>query len=265
MKKRSFYWAFLLGLMGLLTAGVTLADDAPEDEKEPVAVEAEKPLIPLPVARPLPRRQNYSRRREFRMPPFDPSWGLNQEIYEKAVRTYNQFARDFENNRFVTVVDLGIKSTERRFFLFDLLAHRVDDFRTTHGRKSDPKQKGVAENFSNEENSLQSSLGNYLTLNSYTGEHGYSLRLRGMNDTNSNVEKRAIVIHPAPYVSELAQEAGRSWGCLALDPTITRAIINRIRGGSLLVVDSSYVPEPSAPAPPPPTPAPEAAVTEPQP
>lgn len=229
--------ALCLLLFALLPA-VTLADEA----QPPPAAEK----IPLPEPRILPRRSDYSKKRkEYRMPEFDASWKLSKEIYEKAVLTYDYWARDLEVNRFVTVVDLGKKSSERRFYVFDLEAGRVDELLTTHGKGSDPRNSGVGNDFSNEADSLKSSLGTYLTQKSYTGSHGYSLKLAGIEDTNSNAFERAIVIHSAPYVSELSSEAGRSWGCLVLDPIISRATIDRIKGGSLIIVGSSA---PLAPA-----------------
>ncbi|MGZ3693002.1 MAG: murein L,D-transpeptidase catalytic domain family protein [Bdellovibrionota bacterium] len=235
----------------LALACLTLSSAFGEEAPTPAPVEAEPSVrklapdqIPLPLPRLLPRRKDYSKRKEYRMPSFDPSWNLSKEIYEKASLAYDYWSRDLENNRFVTVVDLGKKSSERRFFIFDLEANRMDDLLTTHGKGSDPENDGTAEEFSNEEDSLKSSLGNYITLNSYTGQHGYSLRLRGLEDSNSNVEERAIVIHSAPYVSELSGQAGRSWGCLVLDPIIVRATIDRLKSGSLIVVESSAPPPP---------------------
>jgi hypothetical protein len=69
------------------------------------------------------------------------------------------------------------------------------------------------------------------------GEHGYSLRLRGLEATNNNAEVRDIVMHPAPYVQESADRAGRSWGCAALDPTISQYVIDDVKDGSLLLMD----------------------------
>lgn len=216
----------------------------PAEERE-ASVRTLKPgQIPLPLPRLAPRRKNYDPREEYRMPDFDPAWGLDKKIYDQAAASYEYWSRDLENNRFVAVVDLGQESSARRFYLFDLQANRMDNFLTTHGKNSDPKNDGIGREFSNEEDSLKSSLGQYVTLNAYVGEHGYSLRLRGLDDSNSNAEDRAVVIHSALYVSELNSAAGRSWGCLVLDPIISRAIIDRLKGGALIYVGSSYTPPP---------------------
>ena len=105
----------------------------------------------------------------------------------------------------------------------------------------------MATRFSNAAGSLMSSIGVFVTSNTYIGHNGYSLRLRGLEPGfNDNALDRDIVIHGASYVnSELARtqgRIGRSFGCPALRPTIAQALINAIRDGSLVV---AYYPDKS--------------------
>jgi hypothetical protein len=94
--------------------------------------------------------------------------------------------------------------------------------------------------FGNEMGSFRSSLGTFLTGEAYTGQHGYSLRLEGLDPgVNDRAYERAIVMHPADYVTEAFRmrsggRLGRSWGCPALDPVVAPAIIDRIQDGSVL-------------------------------
>lgn len=57
---------------------------------------------------------------------------------------------------------------------------------------------------------------------------------------NDNARDRAIVIHGAPYVStDFIKEhgrLGRSWGCPALAPEVTREIIDLIKNGTCLFI-----------------------------
>lgn len=103
-----------------------------------------------------------------------------------------------------------------------------------------------------------SSLGTFLTGKTYTGSHGNSLELIGLDPgVNDKAMGRRIVMHPADYVSAgfravRAGRGGRSWGCPALDPTVAPAIIACIRNGSLVYVGGPApawvaVDEPSAP------------------
>jgi hypothetical protein len=92
-----------------------------------------------------------------------------------------------------------------------------------------------------------SSLGAFVTGDTYIGKHGLSLRLRGLEQGfNDNSLERAIVIHAANYVSETLGarkgRIGRSWGCPAVRPAISRKLIEAVQGGTLLL---AYYPEKS--------------------
>jgi len=173
----------------------------------------------------------------YSMPAFKSSWGLSRRIYDKAAAYYRANAGKLDNTRYLTIIDMGKHSSKKRFFLFDLATGKIEFHNTSHGVNSDANNNGWATSFSNTPNSKKSSLGFYLTLGTYTGANGYSMRIRGLSSTNSNAEKRAVVVHPAGYVSNARSKAGRSWGCPALDPSISRKVIDRIKKGSLMLID----------------------------
>jgi hypothetical protein len=173
----------------------------------------------------------------YRFPEFTSSWGMSRDIYDKAVDYYTRNARSLANPRYVSIIDMSKHSSTRRWFLFDLKMVKVERYLTTHGTNSDKNNDGYAESFSNVNGSKQSSLGFYKTAETYTGSNGYSMRLDGLSSTNSNARARAIVVHPASYVDESIPHAGRSWGCPALDPKYAKGVIDRIKGGSLMLMD----------------------------
>jgi hypothetical protein len=143
----------------------------------------------------------------------------------------------------LTVIDYSLPSTHRRLWVIDLdsgevLFHEL----VAHGKNTGANH---AREFSNESGSLQSSLGVFRTARTYSGKHGYSLRLDGLEPgVNDNARDRAIVMHGASYVTEgfAAQHGrlGRSWGCPALDPGVSDQVIDAIGGGTLLV---AYYPD----------------------
>jgi hypothetical protein len=107
-----------------------------------------------------------------------------------------------------------------------------------HGKNSG---ENIADSFSNDSKSLKSCLGFFLTAETYTGKHGYSLKLDGLEPgINDNARQRAIVIHGADYVSaSFAQQhgrLGRSWGCPALPTDRSKEIIDKISQGSCLFI-----------------------------
>ncbi len=135
----------------------------------------------------------------------------------------------------ITVIDYSLPSTEPRLFVFDLAARKLL-FRelVAHGKNSGGN---LASFFSNSPGSLATSIGLFVTADTYNGSNGYSLRLKGLEEgVNDMAMDRAIVMHGAPYVSRAAIRAlgrlGRSWGCPAVRSEIAQKIIDTLRGGS---------------------------------
>ena len=142
----------------------------------------------------------------------------------------------------VGVADFGLHSAQRRFHFVDLDNGRVESFHVSHGDGSDPEHDGWLNRYSNEEGSHCTSSGAYLTRSWYTGRYGTSIRLDGLDPTNSNALPRAIVMHQASYATpehvERFGRLGRSNGCFAMGPVqFDRALID-LSGGRLLVAGS---------------------------
>lgn len=135
----------------------------------------------------------------------------------------------------LTVIDYSLPSSQPRLFIFDLAAHKLL-FRelVAHGKGSGGERASF---FSNDQGSLATSIGLFVTADTYNGGNGYSLRLRGLEQgINDMAWDRAIVMHGASYVSTEAVKAlgrlGRSWGCPAVRREVSQKIIDTIRGGS---------------------------------
>ena len=173
---------------------------------------------------------------DYRMPAYSSSFGVPRAMYQRASAYYDKNRSRLPNRRYVTIIDFNRKSNERRFFLFDLKTGTIKRHLVSHGEGSDPNNTGYATRFSNTDGSHMSSLGFYITDATYTGANGYSLRLRGQDSTNSNAYARAIVMHPANYVKEEVPSSGRSWGCPALDKDVSKGVIDKVKGGSLLYI-----------------------------
>ena len=139
--------------------------------------------------------------------------------------------------RTLSVIDYSRPSTQHRLWVFDLQNRKLlfDEW-VAHGRNSGDDR---ATHFSNGPGSLMSSLGAFVTENTYSGHNGYSLRLHGLDPGfNDNADARAIVVHGARYVSANLISShgrlGRSWGCPAVRPEIAHQLIDAIRGGSFV-------------------------------
>jgi hypothetical protein len=177
------------------------------------------------------------------------SLGLSQTAFDYALQGYNDLVSNGElkNDHILSIVDFSLPSTKKRLFVIDMTNGKLL-FNTyvSHGRNSG---KEMATEFSNDANSFKSSLGFYVTGNTYSGEHGYSLRLDGKESgINDNAASRDIVMHAADYVNENVIKAkgflGRSLGCPAVPAALHKAIINTIKDGSCLFLyspDTFYI------------------------
>jgi len=147
----------------------------------------------------------------------------------------------------LSIIDFSLPSTEKRLWIVDpktgkLLYHSL----VSHGRNSGNL---LAKNFSNVNSSFMSSIGFYITAETYQGKHGYSLRLNGLEEGfNDRARERNIVIHGADYANEDFIKAtgrlGRSLGCPALPMDLYQKIINTIKEGSCLFIygnDQTYL------------------------
>jgi hypothetical protein len=164
----------------------------------------------------------------------DPDHEISKTLLDKAIGFYKTHSTQIRNKSTLGIIDFSKKSSEERFYLVDMVSGKIDSYLVAHGKNSDKNYDGYATEFSNSPNSLMSSQGFYLTAETYSGEHGYSLRLDGLSSTNSNARIRNIVIHAAKYVEADRDVIGRSLGCPAIDSRYSREVINRIKGGTLI-------------------------------
>ncbi len=169
------------------------------------------------------------------------SLGLSIQAWGKAVSGFlNMMTMGaIKNTGVLSIIDFSQPSNQKRLFVLDTYNGKLL-FNTlvAHGRNSGTL---LATKFSNRRNSFMSSLGFYVTGAPFIGQHGYSLRLEGLEKGwNDNVFNRAIIMHPADYVSEEHIQQwgylGRSEGCPAIPEEFNRPIIESIRGGSCLFV-----------------------------
>lgn len=162
------------------------------------------------------------------------------ESFKLAMNGYFQLKeKGIVKKDILTIVDYSLSSKENRLWVIDLKKSSIIfQSLVAHGRNSGNE---FAATFSNKPESYKSSLGFYLTGETYYGKHGYSLRLDGLDKgVNSNARDRAIVVHGADYVSEsfIKQNGrlGRSLGCLALSKELTKEVIDTIKNKSCLFV-----------------------------
>lgn len=162
------------------------------------------------------------------------------EVLDRALQAYACARAEGAVQRPVlAVIDYTLPSTERRLWLIDPDSGRVQRRElVAHGKGSGGLR---ATHFSNEPGSHRSSLGLFVTGETYIGRHGRSLRLHGLEPgVNDAAYDRAIVVHAASYATQAHAvrfgRLGRSHGCPALAPDVAPELLDTLENGAALFV-----------------------------
>ncbi|PTQ94155.1 L,D-transpeptidase-like protein [Mucilaginibacter yixingensis] len=173
------------------------------------------------------------------------SSGLDTTVFEKAITGY--YNLKIANllpaeSTVVTIVDFSKPSTTKRMWIVDLAKKKLLlNTWVAHGQGSGDN---VANAFSNNPESHQSSIGFYITNEVYDGKHGRSLRLDGMDaGFNDQARSRDIVVHGAEYVNQNTIDQmgrlGRSFGCPAVSTEVIGQVIEDIKNKNLLFINAN--------------------------
>jgi len=172
------------------------------------------------------------------------SAGLNEFVFEKALTGYLnlKYSGRLQSKSILTIADFDQESCKKRLYIIDLDKKKLlINTWVAHGQNSGGDKPDA---FSNVQNSNQSSIGFYLTAETYYGKHGRSLKLDGMDQGfNSNARERAIVVHGADYVCQETinqlGRLGRSQGCPAVPSKLSDLIINTISDRTVLFINKT--------------------------
>jgi hypothetical protein len=166
----------------------------------------------------------------------------DRRILEIAQREVERAGNVLWRRDLAGIADFGVHSSNKRFHFANLENGTVRSFFVTHGAGSDPEHDGWLNDYSNVEGSLMTSRGAYVTWEWYKGRFGTSVRLGGLDPSNSNAFPRAIVMHSADYATQEHVDRwgklGRSNGCFAMGPDDFREALWSLSGGRLLYADT---------------------------
>ncbi|MCR4031390.1 MULTISPECIES: murein L,D-transpeptidase catalytic domain-containing protein [Flavobacterium] len=141
------------------------------------------------------------------------------------------------------LVDMKIKSGKNRFFVYDLENEKIiDQGLVAHGSGSETGIKGDILQFSNAPNSNCTALGRYGIEKAYKGVFGKAYRLSGMDQTNNNALKRAIVLHCYKEVPDDEKEYYiiNSHGCPMVSEAFFKRLDKIIEGSNSKIMLSVY-------------------------
>jgi L,D-transpeptidase-like protein len=169
----------------------------------------------------------------------DPDRMIRPELLGEAIQAMSRHS-DRTNPSRLVIVDYGLHSAQKRLFVVNLETGLVKAYRATHGRGSDKDHDGFLDKFSDVPGSGASPRGAYLTAEEYYGKHGRSLRLDGLDPSNANARRRAIVVHSAAYAEpsliKRQGKLGRSNGCIAFSRHDLKTFLRDVPRGTLIYV-----------------------------
>lgn len=167
--------------------------------------------------------------------------GLNIKALEYALKGFNYLQQKgmLYNKDILSICDFSQSSKNKRLYVIDIENKKLMlNTYVAHGKNSGSE---YANSFSNNPNSLKSSLGFYVTRSTYYGGHGLSLKIDGLEKGfNDKANKRNIVVHGSDYVGNDFVRSnnfcGRSYGCPAVSSQESPMVINTIKDGSCLFI-----------------------------
>ena len=167
--------------------------------------------------------------------------GLSKKAFEFAWKGYQYLLskRMLSNSSVLSICDFSQSSRRRRLYIIDLKSKKLlINTHVAHGRNSGSE---YARSFSNRAESHQSSLGFYVTRQTYWGGHGLALEIDGIErGINDKANERKIVVHGSEYVGDRFLRSnpfnGRSFGCPAVPAKMTTRVINTIKNGSCFFI-----------------------------
>ncbi|MGZ5133565.1 MAG: murein L,D-transpeptidase catalytic domain family protein [Flavitalea sp.] len=167
--------------------------------------------------------------------------GLSKKAFEFAWKGYQYMLEKklLGKTEILSICDFSQSSRRKRLYIIDLESMKLlINTHVAHGRNSGSE---YARSFSNSHESHKSSLGFYITRNSYRGGHGLALEIDGLErGINDKANQRKIVVHGSTYVGDGFLRSnpfnGRSFGCPAVPAKVTTQVINTIKNGSCFFI-----------------------------
>lgn len=154
-----------------------------------------------------------------------------QQIFHSYQSQIKQYTHQKEmNDRICFLLDLSIHNGKKRFFIYDIQKDSIlHAGLVTHG---DCREQYLSDvRYSNQPGSQCSSAGKYKVGVQYKGIFGKSYRLHGLDSSNSNALKRALVIHSHKCIPEkeiYPDQICNSQGCTTVAPSFLTTISSYI-------------------------------------
>lgn len=154
---------------------------------------------------------------------------ISKDFSSRAAELYAFCQERGFNTRVALMMDLGRHSGRRRFMVWDFQQGRaLYSFLASHGSGSALSHvRSAYAKCSNEDGSHLSSIGKCLIAERYEGRYGVAYRLDGLEESNSALRERCVVLHGWRYTTSFPiypfPTVG-SWGCPVLSRRAMRIV-----------------------------------------
>ena len=147
---------------------------------------------------------------------------MNVERFRQHAAELREFcAANGYNSRIALLWDLSLHSGRRRFVVWNYAKNRVERaFVASHGSGKECSLRYSAyAATSNTPDSHLSSVGRALVAERYVGRYGVAYRLDGLDESNSALRERCVVLHGWKHTTSFPiwpMPTVGSWGCPVL-------------------------------------------------
>ncbi len=150
------------------------------------------------------------------------------KLFHEAVNSQKKNMKHVQQKNKIVIIDYHRSIFEKRLWVIDLKKHKI----LIHTTVGHAELSGIfyASDFSNTPDSYLSSIGSFVTANTYKGHFGYSLNVEGLDKgVNDNAFDRRLVFH---------KMRGKPWshGCFTIPRKQLRKLINLIKDGVFMYV-----------------------------
>ncbi|MFN7728949.1 MAG: murein L,D-transpeptidase catalytic domain family protein [Bdellovibrio sp.] len=236
-----------LGFFCAFSSGAVFAQGAGTSELATKEIQ-EKILsqgVPAQALDQLVRYFDQNNGREYRQDIYicDGQEPTNVKPCEEKKRKTSERTVKLAVHSYGVIIDYTKSSLEQRYFLINWKTGEVTKMLATHGKNTGDL---YAYRFSNIKDSRQTSLGIYITGETYTGSYGSTLRLYGLQRSNDQAYHRDIVMHGAWYADASFAKSinpktklpfgrlGVSWGCPAIAPSLAKRVFPLLKDGAMV-------------------------------
>lgn len=167
---------------------------------------------------------------------------LRSRVKSRAVALREYCRKEGYNTNVALFVDLSRHSGRNRFVAWNLEQNvAIFTCPVSHGSGSECSHRRSAYAcLSNEDGSHLSSVGRALVAERYDGRYGIAYRLDGLDDTNSNLRSRFVVLHGWEHTTSFPifpLATVGSFGCPVLSRKMMAKVDSLIRDESKVILD----------------------------